>query len=145
MPLMLITGDFSGATFMNARIAYQEARDNWKDEQNLVVRPLARRLWLHQVRRFIDAGDLKDREDWYACEVMCKRWPYVDPFKEAMADKQQLANGTTNRTMICARQGEDFYDVNETREKEEKYLKEKGIGLAVEKPAAPKKDGDNNE
>jgi len=145
MPLMLITGDFSGATFMNARIAYQEARDNWKDEQNLVIRPLARRIWLWQVRKWIEDDELKDREDWYACEVMCKRWPYVDPFKESMGDKQDLANLSTNHSIICARQGLDFYDVNETREKEEKYLKEKGLGQAIEKPAVPKKDGDNNE
>ena len=144
IPLMLITGDFSGATFMNARIAYQEARDNWKDEQNLVVRPLAARIWLHQVRKWIDDGDLKDREDWYACEVMCKRWPYVDPFKESMADKQQLVNATTTRTRICARQGDDFKDITDQRAVEEKYLKEKGLNLAVEKPAAPKKDGGNN-
>ena len=136
MALMLVTGDFSGATFMNARIAYQEVRDNWRDEQELVIKPFVRRTWLWKLRQWIENKQLTEREDWARHEIFCKRWPYVDPFRESQSDKIQLENGTTNRTAICARHGDEFNDITEQRDKEEKLLKDKGIELQKEKQNA---------
>ena len=135
LPLMLVTGDYSGATFMNSRVAYQEARDAWQDEQELVVKPFLRKVWLWKLAKLIEQKKLSRRDDWHRCEIQCKRWPYVDPYKESMADKQELANWTTNPTEICARQGKDFRDVTDQRAKDQEYLEEKGVSLA---PAAPK-------
>lgn len=135
LPLMLVTGDYSGATFMNSRVAYQEARDTWADEQELVIKPFLRKVWLWKLAGLIAKGKLTKRDDWHRHEIICKRWPYVDPYKESMADKLELANGTTNRTEICARQGRDFRDVTDQRAKDEKYLEEKGVELAP-KPVA---------
>lgn len=135
LPLMLMTGDYSGATFMNSRVAYQEARDTWHDEQELVIKPFLRQLWLRKVQQWIERKDLKKREDSGRFEILAKRWPYVDPWKESKADEQQLQNGTTTRTEICARQGTDFRDLTDQRAEEENYLKEKDITL-VPPPAA---------
>ncbi|MFB0523928.1 MAG: phage portal protein [Phycisphaerae bacterium] len=139
LPLMLMTGDYSGATFMNSRVAYQEARDSWDDEQELVIKPFVRRLWILKVQEWIERKALTQRDDWAMYEILCKRWPYVDPWKESMADEQQLKNGTTTRSIICARQGEDFKDLTDQRADEEKYLEEKKVVLVppkTEKPAA---------
>jgi len=139
LPLMLMTGDFSGATFMNSRVAYQEARDTWYDEQELVIKPFVRRLWIWKLQQWIAEKKLTQRDDWRKHEILCKRWPYVDPFKEAKADEVQLRNGTTTRTGICARQGDDFRDLTDQRADEEKYLEEKEVDLVppkIEKPAA---------
>jgi len=139
LPLMLVTGDYSGATFMNSRIAYQEARDTWFDEQELIIKPFMRRLYLLKLQQWIARKALKERKDSGRFEILCKRWPYVDPWKESKADEQQLKNGTTNRTLINARQGREFKEVTDQRAKEEKYLKEKEVVLVppkTEKPAA---------
>ena len=137
LPLMLITGDYSGATFMNSRVAYQEARDTWQDEQELVIKPFVRRLWMLKLQQWIERKELTRRDDWARYEILCKRWPYVDPWKESKADEQQLKNGTINRHTICARQGEDFNDLTDQRAEEEKYLKEKEIVLVQPKPEKP--------
>lgn len=137
MPLMLMTGDFSGATFMNSRVAYQEARDTWHDEQELVIKPFVRRMWLWKMQQWIERKELTKRDDWARYEILCKRWPYVDPWKESKADEQQLKNGTINRHKICARQGEDFKDLTDQRAEEEKYLKEKEVVLVPPKPEKP--------
>jgi len=137
LPLMLITGDYSGATFMNSRVAYQEARDTWNDEQELVIKPFVRRLYLLKLQQWIERKALTEREDSGRFDILCKRWPYVDPFKEAKADEQQLKNGSINHTMICARQGDDFKDVTDKRAEEEKYLKEKEVVLVPEKAPVP--------
>ncbi|MFH1370362.1 MAG: phage portal protein [Planctomycetota bacterium] len=127
IPLMLITLDYSGATFMNARIAYQKAQEMWEAEQNIVIRPLASRIWLWGIRKLIDSGRIKEIEGWNRHEVFCKRWPYVDPYKEAIADEQQLKNATTTRTAVCARQGTDFADIVEKLAEEKKMLDDREL------------------
>ena len=111
MPLMLMTLDFSGATFMNARFAYGECRDNWEVEQEIMIKGHASRAWRWWVERKINEQKLTRRDDASRHEVQCRKWPYVDPFREAQADSMQLENETTNRMKICARQGEDYADV----------------------------------
>jgi len=139
LPLMLVTGDYSGATFMNSRIAYQEAQQEWLDEQELVIKPFVRRLYLLKLQQWIGKKALKERKDSGRFEILCKRWPYVDPWKESKADEQQLKNGTTTRSIIAARQGRDFKDLTDQRAEEDKYLEEKGVVLVppkTEKPVA---------
>ncbi len=138
MPLMLLTGDFAGATFMNSRVAYQEARDSWQDEQELVIKPFLRRLYVLKVQQWIKAKKLTERKDAARFEILCKRWPYVNPLHESKADEQQLKNRTVNRTIINARQGRNFKEVNIQREKEDKFLEDHGIVPVPEKktPAA---------
>ena len=136
LPLMLVTGDYSGATFMNSRVAYAEARDTWHDEQELVIKPFVRRLWMLKVQQWIRRKDLTERDDSGRFEILCKRWPYVDPWKEAKADEQQLKNGSINHTIICARQGHDFKDITDKRAEEDKYLDEQGVILVPEKKPA---------
>jgi len=144
LPLMLATLDYSGATFMNARIAYQEAWDQWKDEQNLVVKPLVSRIWRWKVQQWLARGELAPREDAFEHEVVCKRWPYVDPYKEAMADKVDLENGTNTRTAIVARTGRDYRDVVREQVRERKTEQQEGLLLPGEgeEPEDGKEAGD---
>jgi len=137
LPLMLTTGDFSGATFMNSRVAYQEAQDNWVDEQEIILKSMLRRTWLWKIRQWIERKDLSDRDDCNRLEIMCKRWPYVDRWKQSKADEQDLKNCSVNHTMICARQGHDFKDIVDKRAEEDKYLEEKGVVLVPEKKEKP--------
>jgi len=137
LPLMLVTGDYSGATFMNTRVAYQEARDSWYDEQELIIKPFVRRLYLLKLQQWIKRKALTERDDSGRFEIYCKRWPYVDPWKESKADEQQLKNGTTTRTAICARQGDDFKDLTDQRAEEDEYLEDKKVVLVPEKKPVP--------
>lgn len=146
MPLMLITQDLSGATFMNARIAAQMAQERWRKVQAFVVTPLASRWYLWQTER--DIGTDKELQpapkDWRKHEVMCRRWPYVDPEKESKADEIDLRNGTTSRTFICARSGRDYGDVVREQVREQKMAREQGLeeNQPAEKPGTSAKDKD---
>ena len=115
LPLMLVTLDFSGATYMNARIAYQAAQKNFRREQDQVIKPMVSRIWRWWLAQKIAAGQIKDRRDAFAHEVICQRWAYVDPYREAQADKIELQNRTTSRTQVCARKGLDVRDLDEER------------------------------
>lgn len=118
MPLMLITLDFAGATFMNARIAYQKTYESWTAQQDNIIKPFVSRVWRWKIGHWIAAGLLSDVSDAMKHEVGCKRWPYVNPLQEANADKVQLENRTTDRRIICARQGLEYSDVAEQLKEE---------------------------
>jgi len=136
MPLMLITLDFSGATFMNARFAYNEARDNWEIEQEELKAFSSRsyRWWAAKKKEFNKRGNI------FRHEVFCKRWPYVDPFKESKADEQDLKNKTNTRTLICRRRGLDAKDVIEQLGEEEKHIEKAGVTVK-EKTNEDKENG----
>jgi lambda family phage portal protein len=144
MPLMLVTQDLSGATFMNARVAMQFAQERWRKVQAFVVSPLASRWYLWQTERDI-AADKELRpapKDWRLHEVMCRRWPYVDPEKEAKADEIELRNGTTSRTFICARSGRDYRDVVRERVKDAAIEADEGLQPDAD---PPQNDGANRD
>ena len=119
MPLMLVTLDYSGATFMNSRGVYQEIRESWKTEQEDQVRPFAQQAWRWKIKQLMDRGKLTEREDAFRCEFKPNRWPYVDPYKQGMADKLDLENRTDNRSNMCDRGGYDFEEVEEQRQVED--------------------------
>jgi capsid protein len=150
MPLMLITLDFAGATFMNARIAYQKVQEAWEREQDWVIKPFCSRAWRWKVAGLIAGGRIKtSNPNVLGHEVMCKRWPYVDPLKEAQADNEQLQNRTINRTLICARQGLEYDEVEEKRVEEDAALPSGGLGPGDEDRKIDdenrKTEGDANE
>jgi len=133
MPLMLITLDFSGATFMNARIAYQKVQSKWIKEQNFILKPFVSRTWNWKIAQWISEGKLTAKEDAFSHEVICNRWPYVNPYQEAQADEQELRNGTTTRTRIAARKGEDFEDIIDERRREDDYIAAQKVILDPDK------------
>lgn len=137
MPMALVSLDFHGVTNVNARLIFSEARGNWKDEQEFVVRPFVRKVWVYKINQWIERGLLSDRKDKYSSEIFLKRWPYVDPYKEANADKLRLEEGVTTRTAIAAREGKDFKEVIAEREQEEKIIKEKGLDLSLNREQSP--------
>lgn len=119
LPLMLVSGDFAGATFMNTRVALQKTQEYWEIQQDNVVKPFVSRTrsWWLAVK--IAIGEFKGApDDAFAHEVQCRRWPYVDPAKESKADKQDLENGTTSQGRISARRGNDHDDLTAERSKE---------------------------
>lgn len=137
LPLMLINGDFSGATFMNARVALQKTQEYWETEQDFVVKPFVSRTWRMWLATKIATGEISGApDDAFAHEVQCHRWPYIDPLKESKADAQQLTNGTTTRSAICSRQGTDFEDVAAQESRDRKTMID--AGLTKKETADPK-------
>jgi lambda family phage portal protein len=137
IPLMLITLDFSGATYMNTRVAYQQVQRAWKREQDWVVKPLVSRVWRWWLQGALESKEIRVasqplRDSILRHDVVCCRWPYVDPFKEAQAHKLLLENRTTSRRRICAGYGEDHAEIAAELEAEEKDLKARGLAAQAE-------------
>jgi capsid protein len=122
IPLMLITMDFAGATFMNARIAYGSAQSKWKIEQAHRLVPFAYRGHSWFVKRMVRQGKLEERPDMFECSIRCKRWPYVNPMQEETANELALKNRDKSRQQIIAEKGEDYEETTRELEEEDKRL-----------------------
>jgi len=124
MPLMLTTGDFSGATYMNTRVAYQKVQESWTAEQDNRVKPFCSRVWRRKVDSWIESRLLSDRSDKYRHEVICKRWPYVDPLKEITAKVKAVELGSSTLLDIISEQAGDYETIKKQRFKEAADFKE---------------------
>jgi lambda family phage portal protein len=122
IPLMLVTLDFAGATFMNARIAYQAAKSKWMIEQAHRLTPLANRGNIWFVERMIQQKKLAVRQDMFECSIRCKRWPYINPVQEEGANETAIKNRTLSRQQIIAAKGEDYEETTKELEEEDKRL-----------------------
>jgi lambda family phage portal protein len=118
VPIMMALGDYSSATFMNARFAYMRAQSRWRREQEWVIRPLASRIWRWHIDRMVAGKLLSGRTDQYSHSVQCRRWPYVDPRVEATAEDLRINNGTGTRREFIEARGIDYNDHLDQRAKE---------------------------
>lgn len=135
-PLMLVTLDFAGATFMNARVAYQQAHEHWRMEQRMLKR-LARRWYLWRTQRDIDAGLLgTPPADWQKHEIIFRGWEYVNPQQESSADEIDLRNATVTRGQILCRRGIDFREFMRQGIRE-RQIEEQELADAGLKPQEP--------
>jgi lambda family phage portal protein len=134
LPLMLVTLDFSGATFMNARIAYQAAQKNYKREQEFVVKPLARTIYNWWLADAIRNKVLSPVENAFRSEVICQRWPYVDPSKDASANQMELESDTTTEGTIIEARGGDYREFCRKKVREMQIRKDEGLSEPVEQP-----------
>jgi capsid protein len=108
LPLALIGLDFSGATFMNMRFAYGEARDNFECQQYGVMLPHVAWMRRCKVDQWIRQRKLREIEGKYTADIAFRTWPYVDPFRQSQSDQIELENKTVTRKIICERQGYSF-------------------------------------
>lgn len=63
--------------------------------------------------------------------------PYVDPLKDAQADAQDIANGTSTLAEKCAERGLDYRDVIRQQAKEKQLRQEAGLDGMAEEPDEP--------
>lgn len=78
-----------------------------------------------RLEKFADAGSFVGR-----------RWPWVDPLKDAQASKELIAAGLASRTEIAASQGRDFADIVDELSAERALLEEAGLPTGDAPPAA---------
>jgi lambda family phage portal protein len=85
------------------------------------------RLPAERLEKFADAGLFVGR-----------RWPWVDPLKDAQASKELISAGLSSRTEIAASQGRDFADIVDELAAEREMLEAAGLPTGdAPTPAAP--------
>lgn len=149
-----LANDLEGVSYSSIRAGTLEDREVYKLMQQSVIdnvlRPLFRRRdgWLDSflaspmAARFgftpADADRLRLADNW-----LPRRWSWVDPHSESMANEIAVAHHWTTNTDIAAESGKDFYSNVDTAKQESDWMQEKGVEYASTS-SAPVNTGNGN-
>lgn len=129
-----------GTTRDVERVNYSSARQNLIEDNKTYKRlrdDLIEHLMRPMYKKFVKAcylAGLLDRcgfdiadEDFYEATWLAEGMPWIDPKKEAEADNIALQNNTTTLQAVCARNGLDWLDVLDQKEREQKEITKRGL------------------
>lgn len=142
-----LANDLEGVNFSSIRAGVLDERDSWIDLQAFFIEDVLDRVHDEWLSLALLAGAItypngsalpalkfdKFREHAFAG----RRWQWVDPMKDAEANKTAVREGTKSRSQVAAEQGRDFYEIVDELAEENAYLKTKGVVLGDEPPPAP--------
>lgn len=136
-----LANDLEGVSYSSIRAGTLEDREVYKCMQQAVIdkvlRPLYRRRngWLDSflasdyAARFGFTAEDGERLR-YADNWLPRRWDWVDPHSEAMANEIAAAHHWTTNTQIAAESGRDFFDNIDTAKQEAEWMEQKGVEFA---------------
>jgi len=133
-----LSRDYSQSNYSSSRLALLDDRDLWRYFQAWFIRSFREplhRLWMQQA---VLGGALPqipvnaywlDRRRYEAVLFRPRGWAWIDPEKEAKAAIMEIRNGLDTRTAVIARNGGDVEEIDETRERELKAAKARGLAF----------------
>ena len=134
-------GDYSNASYSAMKAAYAESSfsyKDWSDECDEQIDPIWRDVIDHVfvIHGLMEAP--RDAVDLTAHYVQHPRPGYIEPTKEAAAEKIVIDNKLNSRRRLLAERELDFYEVMDELAEEEEYIRERGLDtkMAEKKMAA---------
>lgn len=130
-----VTRDNSSANYSSARqgaiedeLTYATEREQLEAILDEIYETFVISCWLSEL---IPIDNLfADKEKYFAHEWVRRPKPWIDPLKEANANKIALQSGIKTFPEICAERGQDWRDVVDTYAEIAKYGEKKGIDLS---------------
>jgi lambda family phage portal protein len=138
LPYELVLKDFSKTNYSSARAAMLQAYRVFKVWQKLIVDHLCQPLWDLLMEEAWLRGELVApsfrKYRWEYCRAMWipPGWQWVDPLKEAQANKVAVAVGFKTRADVCAEQGEDWEAKAEQASREKQRYEELGLPWQID-------------
>lgn len=121
--------DLEAVNYSSARVGVFDEREVWKELQAWLIEHLHERVDARWLRMALVAEPLlyslnPARMQEYLDALLRKprRWPALDPLKEAQADDLRLRNRTTSRTRIADRDGDEIDELAAEIQREEQLL-----------------------
>ncbi len=145
-----ITNDLGDTSYSSARVGLLDSREIWKLRQIIVVDRLLLPFFAEWLKFAILSGTLNlpmSKYDKFNKPVFVgRRWGWVDPLKDIMADALAVEYGFTTRTQILAERGQDIQEINAELAQEQADADNAGIKLKFhEKQSAPAAAQDPND
>lgn len=143
--------DYSKGSYSSARQGHLEDRKEFMALQQYLIEHFCQPIWEEFVwqcvyRGLVEVKDFDSARDRYtACRWIAPGWAWIDPKKEVEATQIELANGMTTLATVCAKQGNDWQEVLEQRQKEQEFAKSLGINLQFVAPQTEESGGEEQE
>jgi len=139
-----LSGDYSQSNYSSSRLAQIEDRDGWKVLQQYLIDELLTPVFERWLEAAVLSGVLNlpsyelapDR--FCSCRWMARGWAYIDPLKDAEADKMAIRSGTKTQAQVVAEQGGDLEELLLARKAEVERAQE----LELQFDTNPADDGD---
>lgn len=119
LPYELVSGDLEGVTYSSIRAGLVEFRRRIEQLQHTVlVFQFCRPVWERFVPMAVLSGALpardfdRDPAPYLACEWLPPKWDWVDPWKDARAEIEQIRAGLKSRSQSIAERGYDVEEVD---------------------------------
>lgn len=133
-----LANDLEGVTFSSLRASILEDREVWRTLQTWTADKLLRPTFDRWILWAVMNGKVVDETGGRfpihrveaarrAARFVPRGWAWVDPYKEAKAASEAIANGTGTRSKFIREAGEDPMETFEEAAFEEKVLAELGI------------------
>jgi lambda family phage portal protein len=141
-PIELMLMDFSAGNFSSQRMALEEARRSFRRWQQFCHRKLCMPWYRWQIARGVASGELPAREDIFKANVQWPGWPYIEPYKEANANKIAV-DGLQKSVSECIRaRGLEPLEVFEEIVAERQWFADHGLTLTADEEHDPSGETD---
>ena len=133
-----ISGDYSQSNYSSSRLAQIEDRDAWRVLQQYLIDNLLAPVFERWLEAAVLSGALNipgyelapDR--FCACRWMARGWAYIDPLKDAEADKMAIRCGMKTQAQVVAEQGGDLEELMVAMAAERQRAQELGLTLDID-------------
>ncbi|UDQ97802.1 phage portal protein [Lentisphaerota bacterium WC36G] len=123
--------DYEGVNFSSLRAGAISERDNWMMCQQFLIENFHEIVFAKWLKYFLLSGQtnlqLRNYERLLADNWQPRRWVWVDPVKDANANRLKLEMNLTSRQRLCSELGVDFFEVADELARENLYLQNKGL------------------
>jgi lambda family phage portal protein len=109
-----LSNDLSQANYSSLRQGALDERDAWLIIQAWVISHFCQSVYEAWLPFAIASGELAlplaKADRWQTVTWQARRWPWIDPLKEATANEKAVGLGVRSRTAIISEQGDDIDD-----------------------------------
>lgn len=127
LPLELVMLDFSKTNYSSARASLGEARRNFRWWQHWLNDGFCMPWHRWQIARGIALGELPADGRLYWTRCQWPAWEYVDPYKEAMANKIAIETRTKTVSQCIRESGNDPEEVFDEMKNDQDRLRDRGL------------------
>lgn len=129
-----ISNDLENVNFSSIRAGVLEERDQWRVIQSWLAEHLHQRVYERWIRGSILRGKLplpmkKVDSKFQNIHWQPRGWPWVDPKKDAEANRLNIGAGVETRQNVLAQQGRDFDDTIEQLAYEKTRAEAAGVNI----------------
>jgi len=127
----IMAGDLEGVNYSSMRAGSLDIRELWTLTQEFDIETAEIPIFSAWLEMALANGaiplPLTKFEKFNQPQFQGRRWPWVDPLKDAKADQQAIDSMLDSRTRICNENGKDFEEIIEEQAIEKILMEEAGL------------------